>query len=220
MIPTLNEAQAIQSLVIEAREWGFGNILVIDGYSTDRTREVAEAAGAKVSLQQFGKGKGCAVRTGMKLFLEGDANVFSMIDGDATNKPSDLADMVHVLEEKNTDVVLGSRIRGKRNSQAMGALTYASNLTVSFLLAAKFRRFFTDVQTGYWAFTRAAVQTIYPLLHSTGFEVEMEIFVTALKEKLRVYEVPVGFRVRSGTTKFSFRLRLRNLYFALKYLSS
>jgi len=218
MIPTLNEAEAIQSLVTEAKECGFNNILVIDGFSKDRTREMAEAAGATVSLQQFGKGKGCGVRTGMKLFLAGDAEVLCIIDGDTTNIPSHLLDMIRVTEEERADVVLGSRIRGKKAPQAMGALTYASNLTVSFLLGAKFRRLFTDVQTGYWALTRAAVQEVYPLLHSTGFEVEMELFVTALKRGLKVCEVPVGFRVRKGRSKFSLRLRLRNLFYVMRYL--
>jgi dolichol-phosphate mannosyltransferase len=220
MIPTLNEAEAIRSLATEARQCGFLNVLVVDGFSTDRTREAAEEAGAAVVLQQFGKGKGCAVRTGMKLFLEGRDDVLCMIDGDATNIPSHLLEMLLVTKERGADVVLGSRIRGRRNPEAMGMLTYVSNLTVSFLLGAKFRRLFTDVQTGYWAFTRSAVQKIYPQLRSTGFEIEMEVFVTSFKEKLKVCEVPVGFRVRKGSSKFSFRLRLRNLYFALKYLTS
>jgi dolichol-phosphate mannosyltransferase len=220
MIPTLNEAEAIQSLVTEAKECGFSNILVIDGFSTDRTREKAEAAGATVNVQQFGKGKGCAVRTGMKLFLEDDADMLCIIDGDATNIPSHLIDMISVTKEEHADVVLGSRIRGRRNPQAMSALTYASNLTVSLLLGAKFKRLFTDVQTGYWVLTKEAVQKIYPLLRSTGFEIEIEVFVTALKEMLKVREVPAGLRVRKGTSKFNFRLRLRNLFYAIKYLGT
>jgi len=218
MIPTLNEEDAIPTLVTEAKECGFDNILIIDGFSRDRTREVAKAAGAEVTLQEFGKGKGCAVRTGMKLFLERDADVLCMLDGDVTNIPSHLIGMVRATQEESADVVLGSRIRGKRSPHAMNALTYASNLTVSFLLGAKFKRLFTDVQTGYWVFKRTAVQKIYPLLGSNGFEIEMEVFVTALKAKLKVCEVPVGFRVRKGTSKFSLRLRLRNLYYAMKYL--
>jgi dolichol-phosphate mannosyltransferase len=220
MIPTLNEAEAIRNLIVEARECGFCNILVVDGFSMDGTRDTAESAGAVVSLQQFGEGKGCAVRTGMKLFLESDADVLCIIDGDVTNIPSHLMHMINVTEKEGADVVLGSRIRGRRSPQAMGALTYASNLTVSFLLGAKFRRLFTDVQTGYWTLTRTAVQRIYPLLQSTGFEVEMELFVTALREKLTVREVPVGFRARKGTSKFSLQLRFRNLFYAIKYLST
>ncbi len=99
-------------------------------------------------------------------------------------------------------------------------MSLVSNLTVSFLLGAKFRRLFTDVQTGYWIFTRNAVQRIFPQIQSTGFEIELEMFVKSLREGLRVREVPVGFRRRKGRTKFSFVMRMRNLYYAFKFLAS
>ena len=220
LIPTLNEEEAVGSLVVEAAKSGFTNILVVDGFSTDGTRENAAAAGAIVIEQEFGKGKGCGVRTGMKVFLQGGADLLCIIDGDGTNIPASLKEMIPLVEDGRADVVLGSRIRGKRESGAMSLLAVASNLTVSFLLGAKFKRLFTDVQTGYWLFSRGAVTRIYPLIHSTGFEIELELFVTILRKKLRVCEVPVGFRHRTGTTKFSFVLRLRNLYYAFKYLSS
>jgi len=220
LIPTLNEEEAVGSLVVEAAKSGFTNILVVDGFSTDGTRKNAAAAGAIVIEQEFGKGKGCGVRTGMKVFLQGSADLLCIIDGDGTNIPASLKEMIPLVEDGRADVVLGSRMRGKRESGAMSLLAVASNLTVSFLLGAKFKRLFTDVQTGYWLFSRGAVTRLYPLIHSTGFEIELELFVTILRKKLRVCEVPVGFRHRTGTTKFSFVLRLRNLYYAFKYLSS
>jgi glycosyltransferase involved in cell wall biosynthesis len=220
MIPTLNEEDAIRGLVTEARAAGFTRILVVDGFSSDRTRHIAESSGATVILQEFGKGKGRAVRTGMKEFLHDDAELLCMIDGDGTNVPSFLLNMIPLAQSGKADVVLGSRTRGPREKGAMGKLALASNLTVSFLLGAKFRRLFTDIQTGYWLFTRNAVERIYPHIRSTGFEIELDIFVQALKTGLRVSEVPVGFRRRKGFTKFSFMLRLRNLYYAFKFLAS
>jgi len=101
----------------------------------------------------------------------------------------------------------------------MNWLSLISNRTISFLLGAKFGRYFTDVQTGYWAFTRDAVKQIYPKIKSRGFEIELELFVKSLKSGLRVREAPVGFRRRKGKTKFSFKLRIRNLYYALKFLA-
>jgi len=220
LIPTLNEAEAIEQLVLEAQGCGFTDILVVDGFSVDRTREVAASMGARVVLQDFGKGKGCGVRTGMRVFLEEELEFLAIIDGDATNIPSDLAGMISVAKSGVADVVLGSRIRGKRERGAMPALSVASNLTVSFLLGAKFLRLFTDVQTGYWLFTREAARRLYPKIQSTGFEIELEAFVKLLKDGWRVVEVPVGFRARKGRTKFSFGLRIRNLYYAFKYLAS
>ena len=216
MIPTLNEEEAIGELVNEARASGFSNILVVDGFSRDTTREAAEKAGADVILQDFGKGKGCGVRTGMREFLRGSAQHLCILDGDGTNIPSFLTTMIELATSGEADVVLGSRIRGPREKDAMSTLSLASNITVSFLLGMKFGRIFTDVQTGYWLFTRSAIQRIYPDITSTGFEIELELFVKILKSHMRVTEIPVGFRCRKGSTKFSFMLRIRNLYYTFQ----
>ena len=220
MIPTLNEEDAIEVLLSEARAVGFANVLVVDGFSSDRTREIAERADASVIRQDFGKGKGCGVRTGMRWFLGGNAELLCVIDGDGTNIPSYLSNMIPLVTSGAADVVLGSRTRGPREKGSMDKLSLVSNLIVSLLLGAKFGRLFTDVQTGYWLFTRHAVERIYPTIRSTGFEIELEIFVNAFKMGLRVSEVHVGFRKRKGFTKFSFMLRLRNLYYALRFLAS
>jgi glycosyltransferase involved in cell wall biosynthesis len=220
MIPTLNEEEGIGQLLEEARGVGFTNIAVVDGYSSDRTRDIAKQAGVTVVLQEFGKGKGCGVRTGMKNFLEGTAGLFCMIDGDGTNVPSFLIPMMTLADAGKADVVLGSRTLGPREEGAMDLLSLASNLTVSFLLGAKFGRLFTDVQTGYWLFTRKAIERMYPQIQATGFEIELELFVKIMREGLRVREIPVGFRVREGSTKFSFMLRIRNLYYAFRFLVS
>ena len=75
---------------------------------------------ATVIEQEFGRGKGCGVRTGMKLFLQGNSsNLLGIIDGDGTNIPSHLKEMVPLIENGRADVVLGSRTRGKRDSGAM-----------------------------------------------------------------------------------------------------
>jgi dolichol-phosphate mannosyltransferase len=219
MIPTLNEQEAIQALIVEARACGFTRILVVDGFSSDGTRQVAKDRGATVLEQDFGRGKGCGVRTGMKNFLEERAKFLCIIDGDGTNIPRDLTGMIALAQSGEADVVLGSRTRGVRDPNSMNWLSLASNRIVSFLLGAKFMRWFTDVQTGYWVFTREAVRRIYPKIRSTGFEIELELFVKTMKEGLRVRELPVGFRQRKGTTKFGFMLRIRNLYFAIRFLS-
>jgi len=220
IIPTKNEEEAIGELVSESRAIGFSNILVIDGFSSDFTSQIAKKAGARVIFQEFGNGKGCGVRTGMKEFLQGNYEYLSMIDGDGSNTPSSLKNMISTARMQKADVVLGSRTRGHRDKKAMNLLSLASNLIVSFLLGIKFERIFTDVQTGYWLFTRDAVERIYPQIESSGFEIELELIVTVLRMGMCVIEIPASFRRRKGHTKFSFELRMRNLYFALKFLVS
>jgi glycosyltransferase involved in cell wall biosynthesis len=219
IIPTLNEEEAIGSLLEEASSL-FPRIVVVDGHSSDRTREISESLGATVILQEFGPGKGCGVRTGMKFFLSHAAEIVCLIDGDGTNVPHDLVPLVEIVRNGEADIAMGSRTKGRRDMKSMNFITLASNRVVSYLLSSRFGGSFTDVQTGYWAFSRSAVERILPHLRSTRFEIELEIFSKAKSLGLALKEVPVGFRRRVGRTKFSFAMRMRNLYFAFKYVLS
>lgn len=216
MVPTLNEEGGIRR-VLESMPENFA-VLVVDGGSTDGTVEAAERRHAHVITQKFGKGKGCGIRTGMEFFLSTNYDVLCVIDGDGSNDPAELPKMIKVLEDKNADVVLGSRTRGRKEKGAMGPVTFISNLFVSLLLGLRFLRIFTDVQTGYWTFNRKAVEMLYPSLKSKRFEIEMEMFVRTLKAGLRCFEVPVIYRKRVGKTKFKFLLRLRNVGYLIYYL--
>jgi glycosyltransferase involved in cell wall biosynthesis len=219
VIPTLNEEEAIRALVEEASSL-FPRIVVVDGHSSDRTREIAQSLGATVILQEYGPGKGCGVRTAMKFFLSQVAEILCVIDGDGTNIPSDLTPLIEAVRSGDADIAMGSRTRGKRDPGSMNWITIASNRVVSYLLSARYGGNFTDIQTGYWAFSRNAVEQLLPGLRSARFEIELEIFAKAQSCGLVLKEFPVGFRKRLGRTKFSFGLRMRNLYFAFKYILS
>lgn len=219
VIPTLNEEEAIRPLVEEASSL-FPRIVVVDGHSTDRTREIAQSLGATVILQEFGPGKGCGVRTAMKFFLSQVTEILCVIDGDGTNIPGDLIPLIEAVGAGDADIAMGSRMRGRRDPGSMNWITIASNRVVSYLVSAKYGGDFTDIQTGYWAFSRNAIERLLPGLHSTRFEIELEIFAKAQSCGLILKEFPVRFRKRLGRTKFSFGLRMRNLYFAFKYILS
>jgi glycosyltransferase involved in cell wall biosynthesis len=219
VIPTLNEEEAIRPLVEEASPL-FPRIVVVDGHSSDRTREIAQSLGATVILQEFGPGKGCGVRTAMKFFLSQTVDFMCIIDGDGTNIPKDLVPLIDAVRAGDADIVMGSRMRGKRDPGSMNWITIASNRVVSYLLSVRYGGDFTDIQTGYWVFNRNAIERLLPSLHSTRFEIELEIFAKAGSRGLALKELPVGFRKRVGRTKFSFGLRMRNLYFGFKYILS
>lgn len=219
IIPTLNEEEAIGPLLDEAFSF-FPEIVVVDGNSSDHTRENAQSHGATVILQEFGPGKGCGIRTGMKFFLSQEAKIMCIIDGDGTNIPRDLVPLVEIVGSGEADVAIGSRTKGRRDPKSMNFIALGSNRIVSHLLSARFGGNFTDIQTGYWAFSRSAVERIFPYLCSTRFEIELEIFSKARSCGLTLKETPVGFRRRVGRTKFSFSMRMRNLYFAFKYILS
>jgi len=216
MVPTLNEEMGIRKVLQDMPE--DLNILVVNGGSADQTVEVAKQYRAIVIRQKFGRGKGCGVRTGVEFFLGTKHDVLCMIDGDGSNDPRELPRMIEAMEDEKAEVVLGSRIRGKRKKGAMGPFAIFSNFVVSLLLGLRFLRIFTDVQTGYWAFSRNAIETLYPRLKAKGFEIEMEIFVVAFDAGLRCIEVPVRYRKRLGKTKFRLWLRFRNFGYMIYYL--
>ena len=216
MVPTLNEELGVGQVLEDMPKGSV--VLVVDGGSTDKTVEVAKQCQAIVIKQRFGRGKGCGVRTGMEYFLSTDYDILCMIDGDGSNDPRELPKMIEVLENRNAEVVLGSRVRGKREKGAMAPFTIFSNLIVSLLLGLRFLRIFTDVQTGYWAFSRKAVETLYPNLKAKGFEIEMEIFVLTFGAGLKCIEVPVRYKKRLCKTKFRLFLRFRNFGYLVYYL--
>ncbi|MGD0028404.1 MAG: glycosyltransferase family 2 protein [Candidatus Bathyarchaeia archaeon] len=215
MVPTLNEERGIRRVLEDAPK--DIDVLVVDGGSTDETVEVARQYRVGVIRQKFGRGKGCGVRTGMEFFLSSKYDVLCMIDGDGSNYPEELPKMIEAMKDEKAEVVLGSRVRGKREKGAMTIFTIFSNVIVSLFLGLRFLRVFTDVQTGYWAFSRKAVETLYKKLKAKGFEIEMEIFVVTLDVGLKCIEVPVGFKKRLGKTKFRLFLRFRNFGYMIYY---
>jgi dolichol-phosphate mannosyltransferase len=215
MVPALNEERGIRRVLKDVPK--DSDVLVVDGGSTDETVEVARQYRVRVIRQKFGRGKGCGVRTGMEFFLSSKYDILCMIDGDGSNDPEELPKMIEAMKDEKAEVVLGSRVRGKREKGAMTLFTIFSNVIVSLFLGLRFLRIFTDVQTGYWAFSRKAVETLYPRLKAKGFEIEMEIFVVTLDVGLKCIEVPVGFKKRLGKTKFRLFLRFRNFGYMIYY---
>jgi len=215
MVPTLNEERGIRKVLRDVPK--DIAVLVVDGGSTDETVEVARQYRVRAISQKFGRGKGCGVRTGMEFFLSSEYDVLCMIDGDGSNGPEELPKIIEAMKDEKAEVVLGSRVRGKREEGAMTLFTVFSNVIVSLFLGLRFLRFFTDVQTGYWAFSRKAAETLFPRLKAKGFEIEMEIFMLTLNVGLKCIEVPVGFKKRLGKTKFRLSLRFRNFGYMIYY---
>jgi dolichol-phosphate mannosyltransferase len=215
VIPTLNEESAIGKIIKEIPK-NF-DVLIVDGGSKDRTVEIARNNRIPIIHQKFGKGKGCGVRTGMEEFLKRRQTTLCIIDGDGSNDPRELIKMNKLIEMGKAEVVLGSRTMGRREPDAMSSLTRTSNIFASHLLSVRFFKSFTDVQTGYWSFSRPTVEKIYPKLTAKGFEIEMDIFIKCNKYGIDCLEIPVRYRKREGNSKFSPSLRLKSLHYLMYY---
>jgi glycosyltransferase involved in cell wall biosynthesis len=214
LLPTLNEEEALQALAPEIPP-DF-DVLVVDGGSTDGTRQLAESLGYRFVTQKFGRGKGCGVRTGMEYFLASDYRYMAMIDADYTNDPREVPRMIEALRQ-GSDIVLGSRDKGLQ-IEHLGRFSLFVNLSTSAMTSLAYGLDLPDIQTGYWAFGRKAAETLYPKLRASGFEIEYDVVYNSWREGLHIGYRPVTFRRRVGESKFTVWLRFKQIYHGLTYV--
>ena len=189
LLPTLDEAETIGSVIDGLHEVGLENILVVDGHSTDDTVEIAEAAGARV-MRQSGSGKGQAVREAL---TEIEAEYVLMLDGDGTYDPSQADRLLDPLRAGEADHVVGNRFA----DMEPGAMTRLNEVG-NHLFNGVFRRVHGedhgDILSGYRAFTRESIERMH--LTADGFGIETEIAVECVKHGLEVEVVPITYRAR------------------------
>jgi glycosyltransferase involved in cell wall biosynthesis len=215
MLPTLNEEDALRALGKEIP--GSMDVLVVDGGSTDGTQSIAEQLGYPFLVQKFGKGKGCGVRTGMEYFLKSGHSYLGMIDADYTNDPIEIDGMLGSMKKGGYDIVLGKRDR-KKQLETLGRFALFINSSTSGIVTFAYRMYLPDIQTGYWLFSRGAVEALLPHLTAGGFNIEYDIVFNAWNESLKVGVHEVTFRQRLGHTKFTKYLRLKQIYYGLGYV--
>jgi len=201
VIPTLNEERTIGDVieripVSELLKDGFETTLyVVDGHSTDATREIAARKGAHIIFDE-GKGKGAAVRAAFGVV---DADYVIMVDGDDTY-PIDVAiEIVRLLQ--TYDVVIGSRLKGFIEPGAMTRLNVLGNTLLTLLARALFRVNVTDVCTGLWGYRRDAIGRLE--LEARGFEIEADMYSECARKGLSIAEIPIRYRPRADQPKLS-----------------
>ena len=189
LLPCYNEEAAIGATVTGFRAALPGaTVYVYDNNSRDRTREVAAKAGAVVRTERQ-QGKGHVVR---RMFADIDADVYVMADGDLTYDPKAAPAMVDLLIAEQLDMVVGTRRHEAKDAYRGGHVV--GNRLFTGLLARLFGRSFTDIFSGYRAFSRRFVKS-FPVL-SSGFEIETEMSVHALELKMPVGELETSYAAR------------------------
>jgi len=198
LIPTLNEEATVAQLIRDFRSEGFNNIVVIDGHSTDRTRERAGTEGAQVILQK-GKGKGQAVQQAFETL---DTEYLVMLDGDGTYLASDVHAMLSPLVEGMAEHVIGNRLSNFERG-AFPGLNLIGNKLINNLFSIAYRQNLTDILTGYRAFTKDVYKSFD--LKEMGFEVESEMTIQSIKLDHMIAVVPISYLSRrsDATTKLN-----------------
>jgi glycosyltransferase involved in cell wall biosynthesis len=189
LLPCFNEEAAIAQTVIRFQSaLPQAEIYVYDNNSTDRTREVAAAAGAIVRSERM-QGKGHVVR---RMFADVEADIYVMADGDATYDAAAAPDLVRKLLDEQLDMVVGARQSEVEEAYRRGHRL--GNRLFTGLLASLFGRTFSDIFSGYRVFSRRFAKS-FPAL-SRGFETETEISVHALELAMPVGEVVTVYGAR------------------------
>lgn len=189
LLPCYNEEAAIGATVEGFRRALPGaTVYVYDNNSRDRTREVAAAAGAVVRTETQ-QGKGFVVR---RMFADVEADVYLMADGDLTYDPHAAPEMVRLIVAEQLDMVVGTRRHEAAEAYRGGHVL--GNKLFTGLLSKLFGRSFTDIFSGYRAFSRRFVKS-FPVL-SQGFEIETEMSVHALELRMPVGEVETRYGAR------------------------
>jgi glycosyltransferase involved in cell wall biosynthesis len=198
LVPCYNEERAVAKVVADFRAaLPDAAIYVYDNNSTDRTVEAALRAGAVVRREAY-QGKGHVVR---RMFNDVEADVYVLVDGDATYDAPSARGMIAKLIDERLDMVVATRV--DRDHAAYRPGHRAGNRLLTGFVAHMFGRAFTDILSGYRVFSRRFVKS-FPIL-SGGFEIETELTVHALELELPVGEMatPYFSRPSGSASKLS-----------------
>jgi glycosyltransferase involved in cell wall biosynthesis len=189
LVPCYNEARAIAKVVGDFRAaLPTATIYVYDNNSTDGTVAAAQGAGAVVRREPH-QGKGHVVR---RMFNDIEADVYVLVDGDATYDAPSAPAMIAKLVDERLDMVVASRVDSEQAAYRPGHR--AGNAMLTGFITHIFGRAFTDILSGYRVFSRRFVKS-FPIL-SGGFEIETELTVHALELELPVGEMPTPYYAR------------------------
>jgi glycosyltransferase involved in cell wall biosynthesis len=196
VIPALNEADAIGRVVGDIPAW-VDKIVVADNGSNDGTGDVARKAGAIV-VREMEPGYGAACLAGIAALGEIDVVVF--LDGDYSDHPEDMADLVDPILSGAHDFVIGSRATGAREAGSLTPQQLFGNWLATTLIRRIWGVNYTDLGP-FRAIRATSLQTLAMADRNYGWTVEMQI--KAAEHNLRAHEVPVRYRCRIGVSKVS-----------------
>src|SRR3954451_16385107 len=212
--PCLNEAENIVECVTKAREALErnaipGEVVVADNDSDDGSRELAEAAGARV-VHELRRGYGSAYLAG---FAAARGEFIVMGDADLTYDFDEIPRFVEKLDE-GAELVMGDRMKNIHPGAMPWHHRYIGNPVLTGILNVFFRTGVSDAHCGMRALRRDVLPRLD--LRTTGMEFASEMVIRASKEKLRIAEFPIEYHPRGGESKLSsFRDGWRHLRFLL-----
>lgn len=188
LLPCYNEELTIQAVIRQMREAVPGaRIVVFDNNSKDKSAELARAEGVEVRPVRL-QGKGNVVR---RMFADIDADVYLMVDADTTYDPATATALIAAVTSGQADMAVGVR-QGKDSSFPPGHRF--GNRLFNLIVAGLFGRGMQDIFSGYRAFSKRFVKS-FPA-HSKRFEIETELSVFTLEQRIPFVEIPSAYGER------------------------
>ena len=194
VIPALNEEEPIAAVVRACLTTGLpGEVIVVDNGSTDRTAERAREAGARVVSEPTpGYGRACAA--GIRA-LSAECDLVVFLDGDGSDCPELMAQLVDPIRRDEQDFVIGSRTRGEREPGSMNFQQVFAGRVAGWLLRLLYGVPYSDM-CPFRAIRRDALERLGMKERTYGWNLEMQM--RAARARLRILEVPVNHRCRTG----------------------
>lgn len=222
IIPALNEEKSIAKVINEIPEKLVKEIIVCNNNSTDKTSEEAKKAGATVLLEKE-KGYGASCLKGINYInnLEEKTDIVVFLDGDYSDYPEEMYQLVAPIQNDEADMVIGSRALGIKEKGSLTPQQVFGNWLATKMLKAFYGVHFTDLGP-FRAIKLDTLNLLNMQDRNYGWTVEMQI--KAAKQKIRSIEVPVSYRQRigfskvSGTVKGTFMAGYKIILTLFKYL--
>ncbi len=201
IIPVFNEQDAIEKVIGDIPSHLPTEIIVVDNGSTDQTAKLAAAMGARI-VRENRRGYGSACLAGIAAANDPDIVVF--LDGDYSDHPNEMPDLIAPILEKRADLVIGSRVRGNSEPGALMIQARFGNRLATSLIKILFGVSYTDLGP-FRAIRYLALLDLNMRDKTFGWTVEMQ--VKAAKQALKIQEVPVSYRKRIGVSKITGTLK-------------
>jgi glycosyltransferase involved in cell wall biosynthesis len=199
IIPALDEERSLPKVLADVPRSLVSEVLVVDNGSRDRTAEVAKAAGATV-LSEPRAGYGQACLTGIAYLKSAPPEIVVFVDGDYSDRPSEMSALVSPIAAGSADFVVGSRVLGKRERGALAPHARWGNWLATRLIRLLYGYRFTDLGP----FRAIRYETLLALEmddRDYGWTAEMQ--AKAARSGVRCVEVPVSYHRRIGRSKIT-----------------
>jgi dolichol-phosphate mannosyltransferase len=196
IIPTLNEAgNILEELMTIDKELAYPKeIIIVDGDSTDGTKEIVKDANCKLVIEPR-RGYGLALRTGFK---HAKGNIIVMVDGDGTYEVKHINRLLEAMIKNDAELCLATRMYDP--NKAMGFMNFVGNKIITFCFDFFYSQFLSDSQSGFRAISRAAIEKVDLDQDDMAFATEM--LVQFAKKGFKMIEVPSTYKARKyGKTK-------------------